>query len=274
MTTTINDFNFPPAQFSLEMLDNLSIYVFIKDLENKFIWLNKHLENAWGINRNKLIGVNIKDLMPEFSDFNFNDYAKDDNYIINTGLPLSNIIEYFPTKQYGLKCVSTTKLPYVVDNKIIGIIGISMDITDYRQQSLEFEILLDSLSDSFIILDKEGKILKIHYGKIKILKKCQDYIGKNISSFEDKFPGFYDQFKDCVDKMTNDLFQSTKDSYYFEYSSEDKLFECNLDFFNHSKIVITIRDITLRKKMDQLDILLHEANETNSSLLKTILEWK
>lgn len=270
----LDKINRPPLQLSFETLDLMSVYVFIKDLNNKFIWVNKYLANAWGLKREELIGIDIKDSLPGYSDFDYDAYAKDDIQVITSGIPISNIIEYFPTKYYGLKCVSTTKAPYIIDGKVIGVLGMSIDITDYKSQSLEFELLLDSLSDAFIIMNYEGKILKIHWGKIEILKQCTDCIGKNISEIESKFPGFYSEFQVGTKRLFDGLKDNKDESYYFEYYFKDKLYECNLDFFNHSKIVISVRDITFRKKMDQLDILLNEVNETNSSLLKNLLEWK
>ena len=164
------------------ILDNIKMYFFIKGLDNNFIWVNKSLAQAIGKHQEELINKEADDAFRNCEEtFDFSEYRKDDLEVIKTKLPKSDIIEQLPTI-HGTRWVRTTKLPLLnIKNNTIGIIGISIDITDQYVLNKEFELLLDSLSDSLLITDHNGIILKVYKGKTGLITNYDEYVGKNIN---------------------------------------------------------------------------------------------
>ena len=111
-----------------KLIDMLPIYVFYKDTKNNFIKVNKKLANALGYTESDIKNNNFKiNLLPKEDTDN---YYKDDKIVLETKLPKKGILEKLQTVE-GLRWVITDKYPYKNDdNKVVGIIGFSIDVTD------------------------------------------------------------------------------------------------------------------------------------------------
>lgn len=165
------------------ILDHIPALVFYKDKNNNFIRVNKYLADAHGKTKKELEGRNLAEL---YSSEVAKKYYQDDLPVINSGVSKLNIIEQWETAD-GLKWVSTSKLPFVnAKGEIIGIIGLSLDITELKQkkEALVFsnKKLLESLkevsdykyainqSSTVEITDSKGKILFANENFCKLSK--------------------------------------------------------------------------------------------------------
>lgn len=255
------------------ILDNIKMFFFIKGLDNNFLWVNKSFAQVIGKPQEEIMNKSAKEVFGEIDkSFDVSKYEKDDLEVIKTKLPKSDIIEQLPTIN-GLNWIRMTKLPLLnKDNKIIGIIGISFDVTDQFALNKEFELLLDSLSDSLIITDHSGMILKVYKGKTGLIHDYNEHIGKNINflfASVDFSTKVSEQLKKVVEDINNKFINPF--GYYFEFSTKDKQYEITIDLFNHSKLVFSIRDISLRKKLDKFDHLLEEVRSMNSSMIRSLI---
>lgn len=255
------------------ILDNIKMFFFIKGLDNNFLWVNKSFAQVIGKPQEEIMNKSAKEVFGEIDkSFDISKYEKDDLEVIKTKLPKSDIIEQLPTIN-GLNWIRMTKLPLLnKDNKIIGIIGISFDVTDQFALNKEFELLLDSLSDSLIITDHSGMILKVYKGKTGLIHDYNEHIGKNINflfASVDFSTKVSEQLKKVVEDINNKFINPF--GYYFEFSTKDKQYEITIDLFNHSKLVFSIRDISLRKKLDKFDHLLEEVRSMNSSMIRSLI---
>lgn len=255
------------------ILDNIKMFFFIKGLDNNFLWVNKSFAQVIGKPQEEIMNKSAKEVFGEIDkSFDISKYEKDDLEVIKTKLPKSDIIEQLPTIN-GLNWIRMTKLPLLnKDNKIIGIIGISFDVTDQFALNKEFELLLDSLSDSLIITDHNGMILKVYKGKTGLIHDYNEHIGKNINflfASVDFSTKVSEQLKKVVEDINNKFINPF--GYYFEFSTKDKQYEITIDLFNHSKLVFSIRDISLRKKLDKFDHLLEEVRSMNSSMIRSLI---
>jgi PAS domain S-box-containing protein len=112
------------------IFDSLTAIVFIKDKNNRLIEFNKTFEEFVRIPREQLLGKSIPEL---FADAEKN--RGDDREVIETGKSKLNIIEEVIVAG-NILWLKTDKIPLTNDNNdIIGVLGISQDIT--QQKSME-----------------------------------------------------------------------------------------------------------------------------------------
>jgi diguanylate cyclase (GGDEF)-like protein/PAS domain S-box-containing protein len=112
------------------IFDSIPAWVFYKNRENQFVWVNKTFADAAGMNPQELAGKSLFDMYPrELAE----GYWKDDLYVIASGKPKRNIIETSETKE-GTRWVETDKIPYYdAEGNIIGVIGFAVDITERKK---------------------------------------------------------------------------------------------------------------------------------------------
>lgn len=115
--------------FFQALFDNVPDMIYFKDLENRFVLVNRAHAAALNLTAQDVIGKSDLDFFPkEIGE----KYYADDNSIIRTGKPIISKIEKAPRPDGGITYVSTTKLPhYDKDGKIIGTMGITRNLTDY-----------------------------------------------------------------------------------------------------------------------------------------------
>lgn len=125
------------------LIDNLPVYIYVKDKASRYIITNKALvEIAGVISEEETIGKTVADLFdPEISDINF----FEDQRIFDFGESVINREEAIQTKSGDKIWLLTSKVPLKDENNnITGLIGISRDITERKN----FEILLEELNES------------------------------------------------------------------------------------------------------------------------------
>lgn len=151
----------PAAGHDWETIFNLiPAMFFYKDLDNRFLKVNRALAKAAGWSRAKMEGASVFDLFPEAAALK---YWRDDKEIFRTGKPKRNILEAMPTAA-GTKWVRTDKIPYVGNNgEILGIIGFSVDITKQveaekklRASESNYRKLLDALQEGIWVIDRKA----------------------------------------------------------------------------------------------------------------------
>ena len=114
------------------LIDNLPVYIFVKDTQSRFV-----LNNMAHIN---ILGATSPEEVIGKTDFDFfppdlaNQYYADEQELIQTGQPLINREELTITPQGTRQWLLTSKTP-LRDNegKIIGLVGSSRDTTERKQ---------------------------------------------------------------------------------------------------------------------------------------------
>ena len=142
-------------------MDGLPDMVYFKDKQSRFIRANQAIANRFGhANVASLLGKTDFDF---FSTEHASAAYEGEQEIIRTGRPLMNIEEKETWPGRPDTWVSTTKLPLRDESgKIIGIFGISRDITEHKsaeEQIREQARLLDLVHDAVIVCDIEDRIL-------------------------------------------------------------------------------------------------------------------
>ena len=138
------------------ILDHIPGLIFYKDTKNNFIRVNKYLAQLHGKSKEELEGKNLSDLYPKEDADN---YYQDDLAVINSGLASMNIAEPLETEA-GVKWVSTSKIPFVnTIGETIGIIGMSIDITERKLAEQKIELKNEELEKTNAVKDKFFSII-------------------------------------------------------------------------------------------------------------------
>jgi len=119
------------------LLDNSPDYIYFKDTQSRFVKCCRALAVQFGAESPEaLVGRTDFDF---FDESHARSAHEDEKEIIRTGRPMIGKEEREDWKTGEVRWVSSTKMPWF-DNtgKIIGIIGISRDITEHRKLEAQF----------------------------------------------------------------------------------------------------------------------------------------
>lgn len=152
--------------------------IFFKDLKSRFIFVNRVKAEHMGLSDPaEAVGK---------TDFDFYDeeFARktlqDEKKIIETGKPIEKI-EKVRYRDGRLRWVKVIKAPLRdIKGKIIGIMGISIDITDLKRAEERAKRYLEVAEVIIIALDRNGRISLINRKGCEILGyESEEIIGKD-----------------------------------------------------------------------------------------------
>ena len=126
------------------LMDTLPDAVYFKDRESRFIMINQACakKHRW-TSADVIVGKTDFDV---FSREHAEQAFADEQRIIETGEPLSGIVEKETWEDRSVSWVSTTKMPLRDENgKIIGTFGISRDITEHKEAELRSQRYADQI---------------------------------------------------------------------------------------------------------------------------------
>ena len=247
-----------------QIVENVDDALFIKDLESRYILVNKKILEMFGnIPEEKIIGKNDKELMPlEDAMVNIND----DQEVFKTGSIKKHVKKNnISGKDYWF---SATKIPLKDKNgKIIGLIGVARDITelisaknDLIAERERLIVTLRSIGEGVISVDKKGKIILIN----KITEKLfginqEEAIGK---SYNKVFNILDEKARRKWKSFFNKILKSGKAVRIFEHTipagreGKERILSVNCaPIFNKDRqiigVVAVLSDITEEKKMEE-----------------------
>jgi len=118
------------------IIDNIPGLVFYKDINNRYIRVNRYMCEFYGKSKKQLEGTSMNDL---HSNEQAQIYYEDDLQVIKSRRPKMNIVELWETKT-GIRWVNTSKMPYLNQSgDVVGVIGVSMDVTERKKADTELE---------------------------------------------------------------------------------------------------------------------------------------
>ncbi|MFH1684365.1 MAG: PAS domain-containing protein [Candidatus Margulisiibacteriota bacterium] len=141
------------------ILDFFPGLIFYKDMKNNFIRVNKYVAEAHKMDKTDLEGKNLFDLYPKDQA---QAYWDDDLKVLKSGIPKINFEEPWETAK-GIKWVLTSKIPFVDEHgQIIGILGISMDITERKQAEKKLQEKMQELEEFHdLAVGRELKMIEL-----------------------------------------------------------------------------------------------------------------
>jgi PAS domain S-box-containing protein len=119
-------YNSPKLQELRRYIDKGDVGIYLKDPENKIVWLNQSYADMLGFEPKDLVGKRVDDLVndPELMA----KLRQEDETVLSTGRPLFNLVKQ--PKRDQPKFIRIDKLPFIDKNrKITGIIGLAVEIS-------------------------------------------------------------------------------------------------------------------------------------------------
>ena len=116
------------------LLDAVPAMVFFKDRHNRFVQVNRAYAEAVGRPKHEIIGKAVSDFVADPRKAGA--YWEDDREVLETGHPKRNITAAHITD--ARRWLRTEKIPVrSEDGRIIGVAGLSVDITDMKRTEME-----------------------------------------------------------------------------------------------------------------------------------------
>jgi len=269
------------------ILDSVPIHIFYKDTQNRFIRVNKYLADALKMNKEDFIGKSCFELFPyEIAQ----EYWNDDLEVIKENKPKINYEELLITEE-GPQWVLTSKIPITNDeNKVIGIIGIALDITEQKkiQEELieskialkeneeKFRSISNYAGDAIILIDNDGNVSYWNKSAEKIFGySIDEIIGKELhyvlapskyhESYKMNFKNFKETGKGSAIGKTLELEGVRKNGKIFPI----ELSVTSIKLKNKWCAIGIVRDITERKQNEEkIKNLLEKVRSQNEELKK------
>jgi PAS domain S-box-containing protein len=173
------------------LMDNVPDRIYFKDANSCFTRVNRASAERMGFkNPAEAIGKTDFDFYrPEFARETYEDEQK----IIKRGKPLINKIEKSTEKTGRIRWSSVTKMPIKdKDGHVVGIVGISRDITTFKQMEEELtherdllQALMDNIPDLIYYKDPSSKFTRINKAHTAFLglKDSKEAVGKTDFDF-------------------------------------------------------------------------------------------
>ena len=125
--------------------------IFVKDLDFKYVLVNKAMSELYGIPIEKMIGKTDLELanISNLTLIEAKRYHSDDKFVINTGKPKFIIEAPFTFKRGKRKWFQTNKVPITLKNSQRGILGVAVDITARKETEEELKKSVKKLKRIF-----------------------------------------------------------------------------------------------------------------------------
>ena len=145
------------------IIDNIPDNIFVVDLESRNLINNKSIWQMLGVaNEEETLGKNAIHYLGERG----RELIEDNNQIFSSGEPIINK-EVIMTVAGKTRTTLSSKVPLRNENgKVIGLVGITRDITErvkqeeiLNQYRKNLEIIFNNSSDNFLLLDSESKVV-------------------------------------------------------------------------------------------------------------------
>ncbi len=142
------------------VLDSVPAWIFYKNKENQFMWVNKTFAEIMKMSKEQLANKSLFDIFPKEQAEAF---GKDDQEIISSGKSKTNIIEQMTLPSGETLWVQTDKIPNRdAKGDIIGIIGFAINITERSKMEEEKKRQNEELKQmNELMIGREEKILEL-----------------------------------------------------------------------------------------------------------------
>ena len=232
------------------LMNNSPDNIYFKDTQSRFVKCSKTQARHFGLDSpDKLVGKTDFDFYPES---HARPRYEDEQKIIRTGRPMIDKEELEELSSGHVTWVSSTKMPWFdAAGKVIGIIGISREITGRKQAELallesegRYRQLFDLAADAVVLVDMETH----HY--VDVNKAAQKLYGYSREEFLNMSP----EDVSTEPEKTHDHINSG-DAYvpirwHKKKNGEKFAVEIKANQIRHlgrATALVTLRDITERK---------------------------
>jgi PAS domain S-box-containing protein len=144
-----------------DILDNAPAAIHVKDLDGRYVLVNRHAETIIGLQRDELLGKSIYEVLPSDTA---DALRANDRSVLAARAPLQ--FEETLRLRDGLHTFISVKFPlFDADGAPMGVCGISTDITvrnhmeaELRRSEAALSALVENTTDSIWSVDRDGVI--------------------------------------------------------------------------------------------------------------------
>jgi PAS domain S-box-containing protein len=167
------------------IIDNTSACIYVKDMQGRYVHINRQFESVFHVHRNEVIGKTDFDIFPKHLAEVF---QRNDRTVLQSGMQLE--CEEVAPHDDGPHTYLSIKVPLRNDNnEIFALAGISTDITERirARQALEAlqhrtELLLESVDDAICGVDVDGFITFMNPAAERLFDSLADrFVGQSLS---------------------------------------------------------------------------------------------
>lgn len=254
------------------LMNNIPYMTWLKDEENKYLYVNKKFEEVSGKSEDEIKGADDGLI---WGEENSDLYIQQDNKVMKEKRQI--VMDMAVPADLGEEQFCIYKAPIIDENHhVSGTIGIASDITEVKQIEAELDIILENIPFGVCVKDTSGKIINVntqfleYYGITK-----EQIIGNDGSKALSK--EFYDLFKEEDSEVI-----STKSGKIFErkikINGKHRVMEVHKepivdDFQRVIGMVALIRDITkLRKYQEKIERLAYTDQLTGLDNRRSLYE--
>lgn len=173
------------------VVDNIPDFIFVKDSQSRFVLSNRaHMEILGIQSRDQLLGKTDYDFFPRDLVAR---YLSDEQVVLQMGKAILNREEPVRDKEGRQRWLSTTKVAARdSEGRIVGLVGISRDITAHKEFEDELEkernllrTLIDNMPDYIFIKDTDSRFVINNKAHLKVLgkEKQEEVSGKSDFDF-------------------------------------------------------------------------------------------
>lgn len=128
--------------------------IFYKDLENKYLGCNKAMESLFKLKEEDILGKTDLELFPEKTALTHHQRNKK---IVTSGIT-NRDIEWIRYSDGREAYHDTLCSPYIDPNgKIIGLIGVSRDITHLKETEEKLNVIINTVPDGILVIDPKTR---------------------------------------------------------------------------------------------------------------------
>ena len=172
-------------QYMISLMDTAYDHIFIKDLNRRYVIASQSLADLNGFaSWKEMIGKREADI----SEFNARQIAEDEIRVLEEGLHAINKEHQFMDREGEMRWIQATTEPiYDQDGEVVGLSGVSRDITRRREAERQQKILISSIensSDFISFMDENYQFIYINRFGIERLG-FEDYENVHIKELVD-----------------------------------------------------------------------------------------
>lgn len=185
--------------FFQQLIDSIPNPLYYRDYNGVYMGCNKEFERYLGLDREKIIGKTVYDVQP-LSKAKFHD---DMDQLLFENQDKPQVYETIVTSANGYEheIMYHKATFYDVNNKLLGLIGSMLDITDLKKMERQllnqkqfFQQVIDTDPNFVLVLNKNDQVKLIN-------QSAADFLGLPKELFLDNSMGKNDMFSENIQKL-------------------------------------------------------------------------
>lgn len=164
-----------------EIFDNAPMVVSIKDLDGRYVFVNRGTEQWTEHSNEELIGKTVRDL---FGDTDYTrEHEEVDREVAETGKAVQR--EFVTPHPLGSQISLFAKFPlFDVAGRVEAVGSIALDITEQKKADAALNRFFQTSVDMILVTDRKGKLLRVSPSVESILGyKTDEMVGRNAIEF-------------------------------------------------------------------------------------------